>query len=207
MARALAEQLHWLYLDTGAMYRAVAVAVEKAGKDVADDSGLSEVLAKLDLRVMPGLRKTRIFLGEQEVTEKIREPRISALASTVSAKASVRSAMVEQQKKIGEKGRIVAEGRDMGTVVFPEAGVKFFLKASPRERARRRFEELRQKGKEISLEQVSQDMIARDQADSSRELSPLRPAENAVIIDSTGLTIEEVQERMLKIIHQKWPAL
>jgi len=129
MARGLANHLRWTYLDTGAMYRAVALA----GKDVSDEPGLTEVLTELDLRVKPGLSTTRIFLGELEVTAEIREPRISGLASAVSAQAIVRRAMVDLQRKIGETGRVVAEGRDMGTVVFPGAGVKFFLEASPQE--------------------------------------------------------------------------
>jgi len=207
MARGLAERLNWTYLDTGAMYRAVAVAVDEAGKDVNDESGFSDILAKLDLRIMPGPRTTRIFLGGQEITDKIREPRVSALASAVSAQASVRRAMVDLQRKIGETGCVVAEGRDMGTVVFPGAGVKFFLKASSQERARRRFKELRHQGEDVSLEQVNQDMINRDRADSSRALSPLRPAEDAIIIDSTGLAVNEVQNRMIQIVRQKWPKL
>ncbi|MBW2092964.1 MAG: (d)CMP kinase [Deltaproteobacteria bacterium] len=207
MARGLAERLNWTYLDTGAMYRAVAVAVDEAGKDVNDESGFSDILAKLDLRIMPGPRTTRIFLGGQEITDKIREPRVSALASAVSAQASVRRAMVDLQRKIGETGCVVAEGRDMGTVVFPGAGVKFFLKASSQERARRRFKELRHQGEDVSLEQVNQDMIDRDRADSSRALSPLRPAEDAIIIDSTGLAVNEVQNRMIQIVRQKWPKL
>ncbi|MBW2061257.1 MAG: (d)CMP kinase [Deltaproteobacteria bacterium] len=204
MAQALAQTLNWTYLDTGAMYRAVALAAEKNGRDITDEHGLSEVLADLDLTVKPGPRTTRIFLHGQEVTAEIREPRISALASAVSALAIVRRAMVDLQRKIGKASRLVAEGRDMGTVVFPQAGVKFFLNASPQERARRRYKELLLNGAIANLEQVEKEMIERDEADSSRALSPLRPAKDAIIIDSTNLGIDEIKNQMIQIIHQKW---
>lgn len=134
------------------------------------------------------------------MTERIREPEIGWLASTVSTKRPVRRAMVKLQRKMGARGRIVAEGRDLGTVVFPRAKYKFFLLADPKIRAERRFRELMAKGKEIRIEEVEKEMQQRDQQDSSRELAPLRPAADARVIDSTRLNPEQVVEEMLKII-------
>ena len=203
LARALARRLGWRYLDTGAMYRAVALAAGEAGVEVSNARGVEAVLAGFDLSVRLDPRETRLFLGEREVTSLIREPRISALASAVSALPQVRQKMVEVQQALGRQGRIVTEGRDQGTVVFPGAGLKFFLDAGSEERARRRYEELKARDRAMALDQVGREMAERDEADSSRQVSPLRPAEDAIRIDSTHLSIEEVLSLMLDHVRQK----
>jgi len=203
LAKALARRLGWTYLDTGAMYRAIALAVDEAGADVADEPAVAEVLENLDLEVVPNQDQTRVFLNGREVTATIRQPQISALASAASALSVVRRAMVEYQRRLGASGRLVAEGRDMGTVVFPRALVKFFLHASPEERARRRFKELQEKGERAGPEEVAEDMARRDQADSTRTLAPLRLAEGAIIIDSSRLSIAEVLDLMLAAIRKE----
>jgi cytidylate kinase len=203
LARALARRLGWRYLDTGAMYRAVALAADEAGVEVSNARGVEVVLADLDLSVRLEPRETRLFLGEREVTSLIREPRISALASAISALPQVRQKMVEVQQALGRQGRIVTEGRDQGTVVFPGAGLKFFLDAGSEERARRRYEELKGRDRAMALDQVGREMAERDEADSSRQVSPLRPAQDAIRIDSTHLSIEEVLSLMLDHVRQK----
>lgn len=203
LARKMAGSLEWTYLDTGAMYRAVGVAAFESGTAAEDEKGLADLVQGLDLRVKADSTSTRIFLGEREITGEIRAHHISGLASRVSAHRVVREAMVDLQRRIGRKGRIVAEGRDMGTVVFPEAGAKFFLIASVEERGRRRYEELLALGQEAALDSITQDIAARDQADSSRALSPLVPASDAVIVDSTGLSPDEVLEIMIEAVSKK----
>jgi len=203
LAKALARRLGWAYLDTGAMYRAVAMAVAEAGADVSDEPAVAGVLENLQLEVVPDQDETRVFLNGREVTADIRQPHISALASAASALSVVRRAMLDHQRRLGASGNLVAEGRDMGTVVFPQASVKFFLDAAPEERARRRFEELKIKGERVGPGQVAEDMARRDQADSSRALAPLKPAEDAIIIDSSRLSIEDVLDRMLAAIKKE----
>ncbi len=203
LARRLAEKLNWTYLDTGAMYRAVGLSASEKGVDVNDEDGLSEVLRALELRVAPGEDTTRVFLGEREVTDEIRQPHVSALASAVSARKVVREAMLSIQRGIGLQGEVVAEGRDMGTVVFPEAEFKFFLDASLEERSRRRFEELLAMGKNVNQDEVREDMRSRDQADSTRALAPLKPASDAVVLDTTLLGVEQVLSVMLSLIQEK----
>ena len=203
LARALARRLGWRYLDTGAMYRAVALAVDEAGVEVSNARGVEAVLAGLDLEVRLDPRETRLFLGAREVTSLIRDPRISAIASAISALPQVRQKMAQVQQALGREGRIVTEGRDQGTVVFLAAGLKFFLDADPEERARRRYKELTHQDQAAALDQVGREMAERDEADSSRQVSPLRPAEDAVRFDSTRLSVDEVLERMLDHVRQK----
>jgi len=203
LAKALARRLGWTYLDTGAMYRAIALAVDEAGADVTDEPAVAEVLENLELEVVPNQDQTRVFLNGREVTAHIRQPHISALASAASALSVVRRAMVEYQRRLGVPGRLVAEGRDMGTVVFPQALIKFFLHATQEVRARRRFKELQENGEKAGSEEVAEDMARRDQADSSRTLAPLRPAEGAIIIDSSRLSIAEVLDLMLAAIKKE----
>jgi len=200
VSKILAKRLNYMYLDTGAMYRAVALRVKEEGIDPTEETALERLCRKLEICFQENNKQQRIICQGKDVTEKIREPAIGFLASTVSMKRPVREAMVRMQRKIGEKGGIVAEGRDTGTVVFPAAEYKFFLVADPEERARRRHRELLAKGLSISLEEVIQEVTKRDEQDTSRELAPLRPAAEAWIIDSTGRTPAEVAERMLKII-------
>jgi cytidylate kinase len=201
----LARRLNYLYLDTGAMYRAVALRVLREKIDPGDARALEELCKRLAISFAEDPRGQRVLCQGEDVTEKIREPEVSWMASTVSMKRPVREAMVDLQRRMGAQGGLVAEGRDTGTVVFPRAEAKFFLVADPRERALRRFRELKAKGKEAKLEDVEEDVQRRDVQDSSRDLAPLRPAEDAHLIDSTGLTPEEVVERMLEVLGSSFP--
>ncbi|MBW2622674.1 MAG: (d)CMP kinase [Deltaproteobacteria bacterium] len=203
VARALAAKLGWVYLDTGAMYRAVAVAAIQAKIGLDEEARLSEMLARMNLIIKPASDVNRIFLHDWDITDEIRRPKISSSSSAYSALAVVREAMVPLQRSIGRTGRIVTEGRDQGTMVFPRAIAKFFLDAQPVERARRRFIELRETGEDVNLEDIGRDMDKRDRADSSRNLSPTLPAEDAVVIDSTGLDVQGVVDKMFDIVMER----
>jgi cytidylate kinase len=187
-ARRVASRLGWQYLDTGAMYRAAALAVHRAGLDLADRAGLERLLAGLDL----AQEGTRIFLAGEDVSEAIRSQDITRGVTPVSADARVREVLVEQQRRIGASGRWVVDGRDIGTVVFPSACCKVFLTASPEARARRRLLELEAKGQSPVFAEVLADQRRRDEADSTRAVAPLRPAEDATTLDSSDLTLDEV---------------
>ncbi|GLH68033.1 cytidylate kinase [Geothrix edaphica] len=187
-ARRVASRLGWQYLDTGAMYRTAALAVHRAGLDLADRAGLERLLAGLDL----AQEGTRIFLAGEDVSEAIRSQDVTRGVTPVSADARVREVLVEQQRRIGASGRWVVDGRDIGTVVFPTACCKIFLTASPEARARRRLLELEAKGQSPVFAEVLADQRRRDEADSTRAVAPLRPAEDATTLDSSDLTLDEV---------------
>lgn len=196
VSKALAERLHYRYIDTGALYRGVAWEILEKGIDPEDDDEISELMAVLDLRFERTDAGTRLFSSGVDITDYIRTPQITMLASAASAKPVVRRALLNVQRELGKQKAAVFEGRDMGTVIFPDADVKFFLTADLRERARRRFEELKQTSPQ-SLEQVEQEMRQRDANDSGRETAPLKPADDAVTVDSTGRSVAEVVEEML----------
>jgi len=202
VSKMLARKLNFLYLDTGAMYRAVALLAQREGVEPDDEGGLEKLCQKLEISFREDREGQRVICQGEDVTEGIRDPEIGWMASTVSMKRPVREALVRMQRKIGSREKIVAEGRDTGTVVFPRAKYKFFLNADPQERARRRFRELEARGLTVDLEEIKKEMKERDEQDSSRQLAPLRPAEDARMIDSTGLTAEEVVERMLEMIKE-----
>jgi len=202
VSKMLARKLDFLYLDTGAMYRAVALQAKRERVDPNDDEALEKLCRRLEISFREDREGQRVICQGKDVTERIRDPEIGWMASTVSTKRPVREAMVRAQRKIGSRGRIVAEGRDTGTVVFPRAQYKFFLDADPEERARRRYRELATRGLATNLEETKREVTERDEQDSTRQLAPLRPAENARIIDSTGLTPEEVVDRMMEIIKE-----
>lgn len=208
ISKLLAAKLHYTYLDTGAMYRVVGLHVHRAGLDLdVEGAGeeLKRLLATIDLKLAPGQegKDTRAFLNGEEVSEVIRTPEMSMVASRVSAEPEVRSKLTEMQRSIGNSGEIVAEGRDMGTVVFPDAMHKFFLDATPDERALRRQKQLAEKGEHIEFKELLAQTLKRDQDDSSRALAPLKPAEDAVIVDSSEMTIEEVVSFMLDMIEKR----
>jgi CMP/dCMP kinase len=202
VSKMLARRLKFLYLDTGAMYRAVALRAQKEGVDLNDEAALEELCGRLEISFRESREGQRVICQGEDVTERIRYPEIGWMASTVSLLRPVRESMVGLQRKIGSQGRIVAEGRDTGTVVFPRAKYKFFLHADPRERALRRYRELIARGLSVSFEEIEREVRDRDEQDSSRQLAPLRPAEDARIIDSSGLTPEEVVERIGEIIRE-----
>ncbi|MBW1680183.1 MAG: (d)CMP kinase [Deltaproteobacteria bacterium] len=197
VARLAAKRLGFVYLDTGAMYRAVAFAARKAGIAETDARALGDLCRVLDLRFEASGGRDRLFLGAEEITDLIRTPEMDMHASRVSAVGAVREAMTALQRKMAACANVVAEGRDMGTVVFPDAAYKFFLTASPKIRAERRYRERLARGEEVSFDEVAEDLALRDRQDQSRALAPLRPAPDAVRIDTGGLTPEQVVERIL----------
>lgn len=187
-AKLLARELGWEYLDTGAMYRSVSLAIQRAGVSLEDRSALETVLATLNLEQGQG----RFLLNGEDVSEAIRSPEVSRLVTPVSADARVREVLVEQQRAIGARGNWVVDGRDIGTVVFTKACCKIYLTATVQARAERRFKELQAKGIDESLEAVAKDIERRDHADMTRAVAPLRKAEDAVELDSSTMKLDEV---------------
>jgi CMP/dCMP kinase len=207
VARLLAERLHLAYLDTGAMYRALAVEAVRRGIDLHDDDALTRLAgqAAVSFRHEDGSPlPTQVLVDGRDVTREIRTPEADLAVSPVSAVAGVRSAMVEQQRRIaGAEPDTVLEGRDIGTVVFPRAEVKVFLTALPEERARRRAIDMDSRGAGMTVEDVLKDLLRRDDHDSSRVASPLAKAEDAVVLDTTGMTIDHVVDRIATIVAQR----
>ena len=196
VSRALAGRLGYRYVDTGALYRGVAYVAGRSGVGPQDDAGLSGLLAGLSLNFTLGAAGQRLIANGLDITDAIRTPEISMLASTVSARPVVRAFLLKIQRDLGRQKAAVFEGRDMGTVVFPEADVKFFLTASERIRAQRRFAEIEAQPA-VSIDAVQRDMQRRDLQDSRRVLAPLKPAADALIIDATQLSIDAVVQHML----------
>ena len=203
LSKRLAQVLNYTNIDTGAMYRAVALAASRQGIDPGEESGLGFLCKKLHIDFSRAETRERVLLDGEDVSDAIRTPEISLLTSRVAACRSVREAMVRLQREMGARGGVVLEGRDIGTVVFPEAEVKFFLLASARERGRRRFEELKAKGLAVDLEQTIAEVEERDAADSARQHAPLLQAEDAVPIDSTALSIDEVLKEMVRVVCER----
>ncbi|HEY7726147.1 MAG TPA: (d)CMP kinase [Anaeromyxobacteraceae bacterium] len=201
-ARRLAARLGFALVDTGAIYRSVALAASRAGVAFDDDAGLERLLVGVDIRFepLPDGSGQRVLLGGEDVSAAIRTPAMSMGASAVSARPVVRAGLLELQRRLAAAPRnrgAVLEGRDIGTVVFPDADAKFFLTATSQVRARRRHEELAARGEPASLESVLADQERRDRDDASRAVAPLRPAADAVVLDTSGLRPEEVVERLL----------
>lgn len=208
ISKLLAARLYYTYLDTGAMYRVVGLMVERTGLDLQAANSrekLVQLLDSFDLELAPGLenQETRAFLNGEDVSETIRTPEMAMVASRVSAEPEVRTKLSDMQRVMGSKGAIVAEGRDMGTVVFPDAKYKFFLDATPEERALRRQKQLLEKGQKVEYEEILSQIRKRDQDDSSRSLAPLKPAADAIVIDSSEMSIEEVVSFMLAVIEKR----
>lgn len=197
ISRALSQQLGYLEIDTGAMYRAMAWLARETGLDFDDIEAVDQFSQQADVSLQLVEGKTVVTVNGIDVTGQIRTPEISMLTSLISALAPVRQAMTTLQRRIGAQGGVVLDGRDIGTVVFPDAELKFFLSASAEERGRRRYIELQQKGIATSLEETIADVIARDRQDSERALAPLRQADDAIAIDSTGMTIDAVVAQMM----------
>ena len=200
LGRMLARALNLLYIDTGSMYRAVALAVIEADIDPANADAVTELANRIDINLEGDPESLTVLLNGRDVTDQIRTESVSAMSSIVSSIPGVRRAMVERQRAMAQRGAIL-NGRDIGTVVFPEADVKFFLTAVPEERAERRFREAQSSSSASStLAQTLAEMIERYRRDSTRADSPLRAADDAILVDSTGKNIEEVfQEMMSKI--------
>jgi cytidylate kinase len=196
VAAMLSKELGYMHLDTGAMYRAVALAAALDNISYDDPNRLDELCERIQIDMRQHNDEVSIYLNGRDVTREIRTPEMRLGSSSVSSVPEVRSHMVRLQRKIGSSGGIVAEGRDMGTVVFPYTPAKFYLDASPVERARRRWLQLKEMGVDEDRDKVRKEMEERDHMDASREHSPLQIAENAILLDTTGMTIDQVVEKL-----------
>ena len=199
VARRVASALGYTYVDTGAMYRAVAWAALDAGIAPSDTEAVCAMAKSVEIRLEPG----RVFVGGAEITDRIRTPEISNLTSPISALPCVRTRLAALQREMGRRGGVVMEGRDIGTVVLPDAEVKVFLTASLAERVRRRREELGASGIALSPEQLQADIAARDERDASRDVAPMVPAADAILLQSDGLDVEQVVSRILEFCKAK----
>ena len=200
LSKVLSHDLGYLNLDTGAMYRAVALAASRRGVDAGDRDALRLLCDEIAIEFSHEGGKDRVMLNGEDVSKEIRIPEISLLTAAVAACPEVREAMVARQRELGAAGGVVLEGRDIGTVVFPRAEVKFFLTASAEVRGRRRFLELQASGANVELARTIAEVEARDEADINRATSPLRQAEDAVVIDTTNLDIPQVLKSMFAIV-------
>jgi cytidylate kinase len=194
-AKIVADDLDYLYLDTGAMYRAVTLAALR-NKTEASEAATMKLLGSIKVRLEQSSSGQITYLNDEDVSKEIRDPLVTKWVSPVSAMGSVREAMVDLQREIGKNGGIVVDGRDIGTTVFPKAELKIFLIATPDERAKRRAKELKAAGKEFEIDEIKQQIIDRDKYDSSRKISPLKKADDAIELDTTSLSIEE-QSRII----------
>ncbi|HET9551232.1 MAG TPA: (d)CMP kinase [Candidatus Binatia bacterium] len=203
LAKRLAKELGFIYVDTGAIYRALALKVLREGVDLADDASMARLIGSttIDLRQVEGA--LQVLLDGADVAAEIRTPQVSQMASKASALGAVRARLLELQRDMARRGSIVAEGRDIGTVVFPQAEVKIFLQASAAERARRRFTELQGAGQSVDLTETLREIEERDKRDSERNLAPLRQADDALMIDSSSFDADQVMARVLAHIRTK----
>ena len=204
LARALARELGYLYVDTGAIYRTVALRAREAGADPSDPEQVAPLLEDLDLRMdYGGDGVQRMYLSGRDVTETIRENEVSALASQVAALPAVREFLLDFQRKQAREHDVVMDGRDIGTVVLPQAGVKIFLTAAPEARARRRTAELLQRGQDADFDEILREIRQRDKQDENRPVAPLRQAEDAVLLDTTNLDLKGSLEALLTLVRER----
>jgi len=207
VSRRLAARLGFRYLDTGALYRAVAWSLLASGRHLDDPADVAAALTALRLAVEPGPDEFVVTVDGRPVGLEVRTPEVSQAASRVSTQAEVRGFLLGFQRRCADISDVVAEGRDMGTVVFPAAGLKFWLDAAPEERARRRHRELIERGETVTYEAVLAATRERDDRDRARELAPLRPARDMIVIDATAMSVAEVVEDMASRAGQTWPEL
>lgn len=203
VAKALAKKLNYVFVDSGAMYRAVTLYFLRNNIALNDDQAIAEALENIHIDFIPNTEKTQILLNGEDVSDAIRTMEISDQVSEVSAVKAVRVAMVHQQQQLGKKRNIVMDGRDIGTTVFPKADLKIFMTASPQIRAERRYAELTAKGEEVTMEEVRDNLAHRDHIDSTRAESPLRQAEDAVVLDNSDLNQEEQLLYVENLIKQR----
>ncbi len=202
VAKLVAIKLNYLYIDTGAMYRALTYYLLEHGIDLADEDGINQALINLDLRLVPATTSEvscEVFIGDKNVTREIRQPIVSQHVSQVSGYGFVREAMVKLQQKLADSNNVVMDGRDIGTTVLPDADLKIYLSASVTERARRRHKEMLANGHQIELATLLEDIKKRDHLDSTRAISPLCKAEDAIEIETTNLTIDQVVEQIQQL--------
>lgn len=204
ISRKAASELGFIYIDTGALYRTVGLNALRLGVDVNDSEAVTATLTedlKVELKFIDG--EQRMFLCGEDVSDKIRTPEASSAASKVSAVPSVRAYLFDLQKKLAKENNCIMDGRDIGTIVLPEADVKIFLTASPEARAERRYLELKEKGMDVKLEDVLSDMIKRDYDDSHRAIAPLKQADDAILADTSELTLEQSIDLVINIIKER----
>lgn len=204
VGQALAAQLGWHFLDSGTLYRAVALLAERQGCDTGDEAGLVRIAQDLDIDFeIQGDAPVRVVLGGEEVGTAIRSEEISALASQVAVVPGVRRALVGKQRALRRPPGLVADGRDMGTVVFPDATLKIYLTASAETRAERRYKQLKHKGLDVNLARLAEEIRVRDARDAQRDASPLKAADDAQIVDTTSLTVAQVVHRILDLLRER----
>ncbi len=203
LSKALAQKLDYLNIDTGAMYRSVALLAQQQDIDLHDGDKLKKLCIDLSIEFVREGVSERVLVNGVDVSAEIRTPEVSLLTAQVATCPAVRDAMLQLQREMGESGGVVLEGRDIGTVVFPRADIKFFLSATAEERGRRRYEELLARGVTVDLQQTIREVEARDAADTARSLAPLMQADDALVIDSTHLSIEDVLKEMFTIVKNR----
>jgi cytidylate kinase len=204
VGKSLARRLGYLYIDTGAMYRTVALKVREGSVDPNDEKALAYLASSLYITFVTKGEETHVLCNGEDVTEAIRSPEISRLSSDISMRKVIRKALVQRQREMGRGGGVILEGRDIGTVVFPDADVKFYLDAEKEERGRRRFKELVEKGMNVNFQETLEEVMKRDHNDMKRDFSPLRKAEDAFSVDSTHQSVEEVVQEMIGIVQEKF---
>lgn len=208
LSKKLAEVYGLVYLDTGAIYRTVGLACYRRGVDRKDEAAVSAVLPELDIRIQYNEKgQQRMILNGEDVSEAIRMPEISLCASEVSALPACRAYLLDMQRRFAREYNVILDGRDIGTVVLPNADLKIYLTASSEARAQRRFLELQQKGVEANFEEVLRDIILRDEQDMNRAVAPLRQAEDAVLVDTSELNLQESLEALCVLVDERFPAL
>ncbi len=203
ISKAAAKRLGFVYIDTGAMYRAIGLAAVRRGIDTKDAEGVESILNDIEVTISHNEEGQQIFLNGENVSAEIRLPEISVAASNVAVIPAVRLKLVELQRALAEKENVIMDGRDIGTYVLPDAEVKIFLVASVQERAKRRLKELLEKGVDTDLEAVKTDMEYRDKNDSGRDFAPLKQAEDSVLLDNTNITVEEAIERICQLVEDQ----
>ncbi len=203
VGKELAKRLGYLYIDTGAMYRAVALKMKEKSIEPNDEKALSQLVSSIHISFVTMEKESRILCNGEDITHDIRSPEISRFASDISKSSIVREALVRMQREMGREGGVVLEGRDIGTVVFPDADIKFYLDADPEERGRRRYKELSEKGVEVDFKKTLKEVIQRDQNDMGRSLSPLKRADDAILIDSTCRSVDEIVNEMCRMTDEK----
>ena len=203
IAKAVAKKLEYVYVDTGAMYRSIAYYVISKGADLSDPEQIKPLLGEISIKLCYTEAGQRVMLNDEDVSDKIRTPEISMGASKVSAIPEVREFLLELQKNIAKENNIIMDGRDIGTTILPNAEVKIYLTASADTRAKRRALEYEQKGESFDLDQIRKDIIERDERDMNREISPLKQADDAVLVDSSEMGIDQVVDAILDVYNKK----
>ena len=199
-AKLVAKKLGYLYIDTGAMYRALTLAIINSKTDISNEEEIKKLALCTIIELKQSNSELRTYLNGREVSDEIRFPEINQIISQISAYPEIRKIMVEKQRELASDGGIVMDGRDIGTVVLPDAEVKIYMEAKLSERAQRRFDELQRKGVKSELSEIEKEIANRDQIDSNRAASPLKPAEDSIIIDTSNLTIEQQTDKCLLIV-------